>query len=51
MIDFEWKSLLKDFIRVLNVEDDNLDFYDKAHQLFSSEKLDAFEEDILAAEN
>jgi hypothetical protein len=51
MIDFEWKSFLKDFIRVLNVEDDDEDFYEKARQLLSSNTLEMLEEDILAAEN
>lgn len=51
MIYFEWKSFLKDFIRVLNVEDDDVDFYEKARQLLSSNILETSEEDILAAES
>ncbi|UJB73207.1 hypothetical protein HRE53_32070 (plasmid) [Acaryochloris sp. 'Moss Beach'] len=50
MTELEWKSFLIDFIRVLNVKDDELEFRDKARQLFSSEKAESVEEDILAAE-
>ncbi|WP_299405943.1 SMI1/KNR4 family protein [Acaryochloris sp. IP29b_bin.148] len=51
MTELEWKSFLIDFIRVLNVEEDDLEFRDKARQLFSSENVEAVEEDILAAEH
>lgn len=50
MTELEWKSFLIDFIRLLNVEDDDLELRDKARELFSSEKADLLEEDILAAE-
>lgn len=51
MTELEWKSFLIDFIRVLNVEDDDLEFRDKARQLFTSAFSEAVEEDILAAEH
>jgi hypothetical protein len=49
MTNFEWKSFLKDFIRVLNAGDHNPNFRAKARQLFSKES-GASEEEILRAE-